>query len=355
MRYFNIKKLLGDTKKVVIIVSCMLLLIGNIVLFSYLSASMFMPAILVVILSNLVTILITFAIYKPINNIIEEEVQTRLDDETSAQMKLLSEKKELLLQKQHLEEDAAAREQKIKSLESELDTARQYKSISSNATAVLKLETMEYEKEGYIVKEEYVRDTDLGRDIKQDSKWKLQFDDKGEQKILFIKKFHEKAIIGLDISKIRFCRHDGMIYLEGVRVENLHQEMTVRSDDGDGMERCFILNVEDSDIKGINNATKYDWFKHEYAIRQSDLLDYDFNNEVRSICLSYTDVIKNNLMSKFPTVRFVDDKIENSIDLAGETIYQLNTSNDLNILEVSSSIVLIANTIHQTMPMVKKR
>ena len=78
MRYFNIKKLLGDTKKVVIIVSCMLLLIGNIVLFSYLSASMFMPAILVVILSNLVTILITFAIYKPINNIIEEEVQTRL-------------------------------------------------------------------------------------------------------------------------------------------------------------------------------------------------------------------------------------------------------------------------------------
>lgn len=354
MQYFNIKKLFSDTKKVIIISACMLLLVGNIAGFAYLASAPMMPAFIVVILSNLVTILITFAIYKPINRIIEEEVQTRINDETSAQMKLLSEKNELLLQKQHLEEVAVQREQKIKHLESELDTARQYKSISSNANTVLKLETMEYEKEGYVVKEEYVRDTDFGRDIKQDSKWNFMKDDKGEQKILYIKKFHEKAIIGIDISKIRFCRHDGFIYLEGVKVENLHQEMTVRNGEGDGMERCLILNVDNGDIKGINNAQKYDWFKHEYRIRQNDLLDYDFNQEVRSICASYTDVIKNNLYNKFPTVRFVDDKIENAIDLGGEPVYQLNTSTDLNMLEVSSSIVLIANTIHQTMPLAAK-
>jgi DNA gyrase/topoisomerase IV subunit A len=354
MQYFNIKKLFSDTKKVIIIVTCALLLIGNIVAFAYVGSATMMPTFLVVILSNIITILITFAIYKPINRIIEEEVQTRIKDENNAQMKLLEEKNELEQQKKYLEDVAAQREQKIKALQSELDTVRSYKSLSADTNTVLKLETMEYEKEGYIVKEEFVRDTEFGRDIKQDSKWNFMKDDKGEQKILYIKKFHEKAIIGIDIAKIRFCRHDGYIYLEGVKVENLHQEMTIRSGDGDGMERCMILNVDNGDIKGINNADKYNWFKQEYSIRQSDLLDFNFNQEVRSICASYTDVIKHNLSTKFPSVRFVDDKIEHAIDLAGEPIYQLNASNDLNILEVSSSIVLIANTIHQTMPAVAK-
>ncbi len=354
MQYFNIKKLFSDTKKVIIIVTCALLLIGNIVAFAYVGSATMMPTFLVVILSNIISILITFAIYKPINRIIEEEVQERINDENNAQMKLLEEKNELEQQKKYLEDVAAQREQKIKALQSELDTVRSYKSLSADTNTVLKLETMEYEKEGYIVKEEFVRDTEFGRDIKQDSKWNFMKDDKGEQKILYIKRFHEKAIIGIDIAKIRFCRHDGYIYLEGVKVENLHQEMTIRSGDGDGMERCMILNVDNGDIKGINNADKYNWFKQEYSIRQSDLLDFNFNQEVRSICASYTDVIKHNLSTKFPSVRFVDDKIEHAIDLAGEPIYQLNASNDLNILEVSSSIVLIANTIHQTMPAVAK-
>jgi len=354
MQYFNIKKLFSDTKKIVIISACMLLLVGNIAGFAYLGSATMMPSFLVVIISNLVTILITFAIYKPINRIIEEEVQTRIKDENDVQMKLLAEKNELEQQKQHLEAMAAQREQKIKSLESELDTVRNYKSLSSDANTVLKLETMEYEKEGYIVKEEFVRDTDFGRDIPKDSKLKLQFDDKGEQKILYIKKYHEKAIIGIDIAKIRFCKHDGLIYLEGVKVENLHQEMTIRTGDGDGMERCMVLNVDNGDIKSINNSQKYDWFKHEYRIRQGDLLDFEFNQEVRAICRSYTDVIKNNLYNKFPSIRFVDDKIENAINIGGEPVYQLNTSKDLNMLEVSSSIVLIANTIHQTMPLAAK-
>ena len=187
MRYFNIKKLFSDTKKVIVISACLLLLIGNIAGFAFLGSATMIPSFIVVIISNLITILITFVIYKPISKIIEEEVQTRINDESSAQMKLLAEKNELQLKKQQLEDLAAQQEQKIKLLQSELDTARQYKSISSNANTVLKLETMEYEKEGYVVKEEFVRDTDFGRDIKQDSKWNFMKDDKGEQKILYIK------------------------------------------------------------------------------------------------------------------------------------------------------------------------
>lgn len=354
MQYFNIKKLLGDTKKVITIASCALLLIGNIIIFSYLGTATLMPSVIAIIASNIITAFITFLIYKPINRIIEEEVQARLSEETSAQIKLLDERNELEQQVKHLEKTAVEREQKIKNLESELDTARQYKSISSNANTILKLETMEYEKEGYVVKEEFVRDSDYGRDIEKDSKWKLQFNDKGEQKILYIKKIHEKALIGIDIEKIRFCRHNGLIYLEGVKVENLHQEMTIRNENNDGIERCMIINVENNEPISINQASKYDWYKHEFQRRQKELIDIDFNQEVQSICSSYTQVIQNNLSNKFTMIRFVDDKIENAIDLADEPIYQLNTSSDLNMLEVSSSIVLIANTIHQTMPIAAK-
>ncbi len=344
MQFFNFKRLLGDTKKVVIIVSCMLLLVGNIVIFSYLGSATMVPTFLTVIVSNIVTALITFAIYKPINKIIEEEVQEKLNEESNAQLKLMEERNELLLQKQHLEKVAEERENKIRSLESELDTARQYKSISADAKAVLKLETMEYEKEGYIVKEEFVRGSDIGREIEKDSPWKLQFNDKGEQKILYIKKFHEKATIGIDLAKIRFCRHDGLIYLEGVRVVNLHPEMTVRTD-GDEMERCMILNVEDDEPKSINHASKYDWYKNEFIRRQHDMLDYEFQQEVRKICTTYSLVIRENLANKFPSIRFVDDKIENAIDISNEPIFQLNATTDNNLLEVSNSIVLIANTI----------
>lgn len=355
MQFFNLKKLLSDTKKMIIIVSCLLLLIGNIAAFAYLSAATLLPPIMIIIVSNIITILLTFAIQKPINRIIEEEVENRIKEETSAQANLMAENTELLQIKQHLEDVAAKRELKIKRLESELDTARQYKSISNNSNTVLKLETMEYEKDGYIVKEEFVRDTKLGRDIEQDSKWKIKFrnKDKGEQKVLYIKRFHEKAIIGIDIAKIRFCKHEGLIYLEGVRVENLHQEMTVRNEE-DNYERCMVLNFEECDPISLNNASKYDFFKHEYKNDQKDHLNFDFSQEVRSICSSYTKVIQTNLSNKFPSVRFVDDKIENAIGLADATIFQLAESNDLNMLEVSSSIVLIANTIHQTMPVARR-
>ncbi len=353
MKYFNIKKLFSDTKKVIVIVACALLLIGNIAVFASLSASMMLPSFLIIILSNIITILLTFAIYKPINNIIEEEVQERIHDETSAQIKLQEENHELLQQKKHMEDVAILREQKIKNLESELETTRQYKSISSNVVSTLKLETMEYEKKGFIVKEEYVRDTDKGREIEKDNRWKLQFNDKGEQKILYIKKFHEKAAIGINLSKIRFCRHNGMLYLEGVKFENLHPEMTLRNEDN-SMERCMILNVENGEPTGINQSKKYEWFKHEYQQQQADIINEDFKNDVLSLCMAYSQVVKDNLSSKFSAIRFVDSKIEDAIDLADEPIYQLCASHELDIMEVSNSITLIANTIYKTAPLAVK-
>ncbi len=352
--YFNIKKLWADTKKVIIIAACGLLLIGNIVVFSYLDTTM-LPSLICIIASNLLSIFLTYIIYKPINKIIDEEVEERLNEGFSAQKQLMDEKMELESKVKFQEQKAEEREKEIKRLESELDTAKQYKSISSNANLVLKLEQMEYEKEGYIVKEEYVRDNKYGQDIKEDKILGL-FSSSSNQRVLYIKKYHEKALIGIDLSKVRFCRHNGHIYLEGVKVENLHKEMTIRADNENQIERCIVLNTQNQgkDIISLNTDKKYDDFKMWYSKQQDDIFNYDFTAEVTQICSQYTSVLRQNLYNKFPSLHFVDHDLEQVIDLQGETIYSLNISKDFDILEVSSSIMMIANTMNQTMPIARR-
>jgi len=352
--FFNIKKLFSDTKKVVTIAACGLLLIGNIVAFAYLDTTM-VPSLICIIVSNLISIFLTYIIYKPISKIIDEEVEQRLNEEFSAQKQLLEEKQELESKLRFQEQKAEEREHEIKRLESELDTAKQYKSISSNANMVLKLEQMEYEKEGYIVKEEYVRDTKYGQDIKEEKIFGM-FSSSTNQRVLYIKKYHEKALIGIDLEKVRFCRHNGDIYLEGIKVENLHKEMTIRTDGENSIERCIVLNTQKQgkDVVGINNSDIYENFKMWYSKDQEAIFNYDFTAEVSQICSQYTSVLRQNLYAKFPSLHFVDSNIENVIDLQGETIYSLNVNRDFDILEVSSSIMMIANTMNQTMPIARR-
>lgn len=357
--FFNIKKLWSDTRKVLTITSCGLAIITNIAVFAYLSATTILPSFIYIIISNIISILITYIIYKPISKIIDEEVQSRLNTEYSAQKQLMDEKNELEQQYKHMVETAREREKEIKRLESELDTAMQYKSISSNANLVLKLEQMEYEKEGYLVKEEYVREHSLGQDIKKSSLMNPFGSDKGDQKVLYIKKYHEKALIGIDLEKIRFCRHNGQIYLEGIKVENLHPEMKPR-DNGDdqykSVKHCMILNTENSgkDVIGINTDSKYEDFKEWYTKEQDDIFLIDFKTEVTNLCASYTNVLRHNLHQKFPSLQFVDRDIEQVIELKGEPIMSLNLNKDFDILEVSSSIMMIANTMNQTMPIARR-
>ncbi|MCQ2252549.1 MAG: hypothetical protein MJZ61_03765 [Bacteroidales bacterium] len=352
--YFNIKKLWADTKKVITITTCGLLLIANIVVFAYLSTATMLPSFIFIIISCIISIFLTAIIYKPISKIIDEEVQNRLNDEHSAQKQLLDEKAELENKVRFQEQKAQEREQEIKRLESELDTAKQYKSISNNANLVLKLEQMEYEKEGYIVKEEYVRDNVYGQDIKKSSPWLLQFADKGEQKVLYIKKFHEKALIGIDLSKVRFCRHEGDIYLEGIKVSNLHPEMTVPTEEA--IDHCLILNTENNgkEVHSLNTDKKYEDFKLWYSKQQEDIFNIDFKSEVTQICAQYTAVLRQNLCNKFPSLHFVDGSIENVVSLQNEPIMSLNLNKDFDILEVSSSIMMIANTMNQTMPIARR-
>lgn len=327
----------------IVLVGCLLLAIGNIVLFAYLSSDIW-----TVVVSSVVTALLSIAVYKPISMIMEEEASSCINRNLDEQKKLLDEKNELQKQKQYLEQVAIERESKIQNLESDLNIIRQYKSIRAEEASEQKLETMEYEKQDYIIKEEYVRSCDMGRNIERDSKWKLQFDDKGDQKILYIEKFCKNATIGIDFSKIRFCRHNDYIYLEGVAIINNLPVATV-STECEGVRRCLIVNVEDDEITGVNHSKKYDWFKHEYSQRQKDILLDNFNKEVDEICHLYTRLIRNILTSKFPKICFVDKQMEDIDELAAEKICLMNACSDYDILEVYNSISLVVGTIHQTM------
>lgn len=350
--FFNIKKLLADTKKVLTIALCVILLISNIAVFTFLDIAFIMPGFLTVIISNILSIIITFLIYKPISKIIEEEMQSQLKDEISNQRQILEEKAELESQLKFQEQKARERELEISRLKSELDTALQYKSISNNSSLVLKLETMIHEKEGYVVKCENVRSTPLGRDISQSAPWNPLGKDKGDQKVLYVKKFHEKAIIGIDLEAIRFCRHNGQIYIEGLEMHELHGDLYPRDNNEtsyDNVKICEILNMGNNglDIIGMNTDTKYDNFKGRYANEQDELFIRSFRKEVEQKCKAYTSIMRQNLHMKFPTIQFMDCGIEQIPELAGEPIHLMKLNKDYDILEVSSSIYMIANTMNQ--------
>ncbi len=356
--FFNIKKLLADTKKVLTIALCGILLISNIAFFTFLDIAFVMPGFLAIIISNILSVIITFLIYKPISKVIDEEIQSRLSGEVSAQRQILEEKNELESQLKFLEDKARERELVIKRLESELDTAKQYKSISNNENMVLKLETSEYEREGYVVKQENVRSTFHGQDIKKSMMLNPFGSDKGDQKVLYIKRHHEKAIIGIDLENVRFCRHNGQIYLEGIQMNWLNNDMCPRDNCdnyGESINICEILNTKNSgnEIIGINNDSKYDDFKIWYSKDQDEIFRRNFDAEVRSKCQKYTSILRQNLMMKFPSLQFLDSRIEQVDELNGEKIYQLKLNKDFDILEVSSSIIMIANTMNQTMPIAR--
>lgn len=349
---FNLKKLL-DTDKLAVGI-CGALLLINIAVFVYLSATMYITVPFLII-SNIITIILMLTLFRPVNKILDEAVQERKRDDEKLQEKLRTEKAELEKLNQKLNGEISDLNLEKEKLKTELDSVKQYNSLSNDVRTVLKLETMNYEKEGYIVKEENVRDTGYGLEIPGNKPLLLNFSDKGEQKVLYTHKYHDKALIGIDLTKVRLCKKDGNIYFEGVKFENLHPEMTVKDslkayeNQNVAINRCIILNVE-TDKTTINNDSKYNEFKRWYSENQDKIFELNFNAEVCRICDNYTRVLRQTLSDRFPQIVFLDGKIEHFPGLENPIIKELEICRENDILQISNSMLMVSAAIKNTMP-----
>ena len=343
---FSLKKLF-DTNRLLTAI-CGVLLIVNITGFVYLSTvTPFSVPFLIV--SNLITIGLMLMVFKPVNQIIKEAVDKEKQEEQLREEKLLKEKSDLKQQNDNLSSKILELNDEKEKLKSELDSVKQYNSLENSQRLTLKLETMEYEKEGYIVKEEIVRHTNYGEEITKSNPWLLDFADKGEQKVFFTKKYHEKALIGIDLTKVRYCRKNDFIYLEGVKFENLHNEMTLRRNVDEDINRCYVLNCKE-DKTTINNDSKYNDFKKWYIENQNSIFQVNFNAEVMDICNKYTDVLRQTLLNRYPQVCFVDGKLENCIGLENLQTEFLEAGNQNDLIKISNSMMMISAAIQETMP-----
>jgi hypothetical protein len=346
---FSLKKLFDSNRLLVGV--CAILLIVNASVFVYLAAATLI-SVPFIILSNIITALLMLMLFKPVNQIIKEAVEEERNAESGREEKLVKEKNELQKKNENLSAEILELSTEKEQLQNELDTAKQYNSFETAQKLTAKLETMEYEKEGYIVKEEIVRHTNYSEEIAKSNPWLLDFSDKGEQKVFFTKKYHDKALIGIDLTKVRFCRTaDGRVCLEGVRFENLHKEMTLKKNGKNEINRCFVLNCKD-DKTTVNNDTKYNSFKKWYTETQDSIFQINFNAEVDEICDRYTLVLRKTLQERFPKISFVDGQLEDSLGADAFSAGFLDSGKEPDLIKISNSMMMISTAIKNTMPVI---
>lgn len=315
---------------------CFLLIACNVGVFLFIPT---MVAPLAIVLSNAITVALMLLALRPINNLLQSEFTRKAEELISKQKEECS-----------LREKLVALEARNNELERRIDVWSQASATPSNVKLSFKVETMTFDKSGYIVKEEslahlledpvYKLADKTGMKDRL-VKWMDSLSHPGEKKVLYIGKYYIKASIGIDFTRIKFSVRDDVLTFSGVRFTKLNDLAIVR--DGNDVNHCWLLNEKDEDTT-INKSEFYREFTETYAqLREADA-DEALNSEVEMLCERYTEVFRSNLRERFPGVDFCDG-IEDSTD----TWYSLKDQiQDQRVFPIVSNMLLMADVLSGT-------
>ena len=309
------------------------LVILNIVLFTLFPR---IVAPLAIILSNAITVALMLFAVQPISTLIQNELGKKAQAMA-----------EQVRQEDRLRSRVAELERRNRDLEGRLDTWSQAAAAPANVTLSFKVETMTYDKSGYIVKEEplekFLEDPAYKIADKKALSDKLsRFVDNlthpGQKKVLYIGKYYVKASIGLDFTKIKFSTDGDVLTLFGVRFTKLN-DLAIERDPSD-VNHCWLIN-DSEDGASINQADVYRDFTEAYAQMRSQEANAALENEVEALCGQYTEVFRNNLSARFPDIRFCD-----SIEDSTSTWYSLREHDrDGRVYQVAANMLLMADAL----------
>ena len=312
---------------------CAILVAANV------GAFLFFPKVaapLAIVLSNVVTVLLMLVAVRPISSLIQKSF--------SDKAKALIEKEK---EEQELREKVEALENRNRELESRIDTWTQTSNVPANVNFTFKVETMTFDKSGYIVKEEplekFMSDpvyklSDKRGVFDRLSKWMDGLAHPGDKRVLYIGKYYIKASIGIDFTKIKYSVDGGALTLSGVRFTKLN-DLAVETDP-DEVNHCWLLNDEQGYIT-INQNDIYREFTEIYSRIRADEADKALESEVEALCEHYTAVFRSNLAERFPGIGFCDN-IEDST----ATWYSLKEHfRDERIYPVASNMFLMADVL----------
>lgn len=314
-------------KSNIIVAFCFILIAANVGVFIFLPKIL---APLALVISNVVTVVLMIAAFQPINHVMQS-ILNKKEDEIYERKKAEKE----------LSDKIASLEHENLELTSKLDTWGQMSSTPASINFSAKLETMLYEKKGYIVKEEPVQRlvTERPKSIRERYlKWKDDFIHSGEKTVLYIGRQYASKTLGIDFSKVKYAFEDGHVALYGASITKIHN-LEIVKDKGD-IEHCWVLN-NDPEKVSINTAEHYSEIPQIYADQCRKDSQEEVDTEVDFLCKQYTAMFRDCLSKHFPGVVFCD-----SIEDSTSTWYALNeNSQDKRVAPIAAGMFLVANVL----------
>ena len=292
-----------------------------------------------IVLSNVITLILTFLAFKPLNSWLQDSLMER--------QQALIEKME---KDRELERKVEALEQENRSLSDKLDTRVQTGALPVHIDYTFKVEQMEYAKQGYVVKEEEVDELDRGRFTIPDRKFfetileDSLLKEASIRKILYIHKFYYKVSLGIDFSKMMYAVDGNTVLFYGVRFEKLHDISSEMLPESEDIDRVEILKIS-GDKTEIRQDKEYDDLKAQYRIARAEEVKTGMEEEVTALCNQYTAALQESIRNRFgDRVGFVDS-IEDHRD---KNWYALKGSKDPTVHEIAGTLLMLTAVMNKT-------
>ena len=292
-----------------------------------------------IVLSNVITLILTFLAFKPLNSWLQDSLMER--------QQALIEKME---KDRELERKVQALEQENRTLTDKLDTRVQTGALPAQIDYTFKVEQMEYAKQGYVVKEEEVDALDRTKfeipdrrfleTILEDSMLK----EASIRRILYIHKFYYKVSLGIDFSKMMYAVDGNVLLFYGVRFQKLHDISSEMEPENGDIDRCETLKIS-GDKTEITSDKKYEGFKAQYRDAQAAEVKAGMEEEVGALCNQYTAALQESIRNRFgDRVGFVDS-IEDHRD---KNWYALKASTDPMVHEIAGTLLMLTAVMNKT-------
>ena len=296
-------------KSYLIVSFCAILIATNVACF------IFLPKIiapLAIILSNVVTVLITLIAFQPINTILKKAFDEKARE--------LVEKEK---QEEELKDKVSDLESRNAELLSRLDTWGQMAYAPTRVNFSAKLETMTYEKEGYIVREEPVDEklftlAEPQGLVDMYKVWRDENVHSGPKSVLYIGKQYAAKALGIDFSKVKYAFKEGETVLVEKGIASEHRKQV-----------------------SINTAAHYSEIPATFSRMCKEQAGQEVDAEVDTLCRQYTQVFRKCLTDHYPGIEFCD-----SIEDTPFTWYALNECpSDKRVVPIASGMFLVANVL----------
>ena len=299
---------------------------------------------LALVISNAITVALMIVAVTPLSNILKSAVDRKAQE-------LVEKEKE----QQALKDKVQKLENQNFELMSKLDTWGQMASAPTVVSFTAKVETMLYAKDGYIVKEEKMKDLLLHDSFKPSApdslkgkfmKWRDDRSHSGDKTILYIGRHRVNRVLGIDFARVKYAFEDGHIAIYGASITRLHNLETTASDSD--IEHCWVLNndPDPSDkhktVVSINTADHYSDLPALYSKQCHSQADEETDAETDALCMHYTQILRQCLLDRFPGLVFYD-----SINDSTLTWYAISDNpSDTRVAPIVSGMFLIANVLH---------